>query len=234
MKSYLSLLAISVILISTNTSCKKKGCTDADAVNYNQAAKKDDGTCKYAPIITINGNNPETINVADNYTDAGATAINKDGTSVSVTTDNQVDNNTKGTYVVTYSATNENGTTTATRTVNVQIGKDNWIVTWAVTSDCGNSFPLTPDPIFGPGATELELVIDNMFNLVGGTATANINGNQITIPTQTIDFTLGQVTFDGIGVINDQANLITITYNYENTIPLIGGTGTCIATYTKQ
>jgi hypothetical protein len=72
-----------------------------------------------------------------------------------------------------------------------------------------------------------------MFNTVGGTAYATINGNNITIPTQTIDFTFAQVTFSGIGTINDQANTITITYTYDNTTPIIGGNGTCVATYTK-
>ncbi|MEY3968421.1 MAG: hypothetical protein RL137_1326 [Bacteroidota bacterium] len=234
MKTYLSLFAISALLIGTTASCKKKGCMDPDAVNYNAEAKKDDGTCKYTPTITVNGNNPENINVGDTYTDAGATATNKDGSSVTVTTNSQVDATTKGTYLVTYTATNENGSTTATRTVNVNIGQDNWLVTWAVTSDCGNSFPLTPDPAITAGASANELIIDNMFNLVGGTANATINGNNITVPNQTIDVTLGQVIFSGIGSINNQANVITITYTYENTIPLIGGTGTCVATYTKQ
>jgi hypothetical protein len=73
-----------------------------------------------------------------------------------------------------------------------------------------------------------------MFNLVGGTANATINGNNINVPNQTIDVTLGQVTFSGVGSINNQANLITINYTYDNTIPLIGGTGSCVATYTKQ
>ena len=84
MKTYLSLFAISALLISTTASCKKKGCMDPDAVNYNAEAKKDDGTCKYTPTITVNGNNPENINVGDTYTDAGATATNKDGSSVTV------------------------------------------------------------------------------------------------------------------------------------------------------
>jgi hypothetical protein len=73
-----------------------------------------------------------------------------------------------------------------------------------------------------------------MFNLFGGTANAIINGNNINIPSQTIDVTFGQVTFSGVGSINNQANSITITYTYDNTIPLIGGSGTCVATYTKQ
>jgi len=234
MKTYLSLLAFSALLIGTTASCKKKGCTDQDAVNFNSEAKKDDGTCKYAPAITINGNNPENINVGDTYTDAGATAANKDGAAVTVSTDSQVDATTKGTYTVTYTATNENGTATATRTVNVNIGQDNWLVTWAVTSDCGNSLPLAAAPVFTAGAGANELIIDNMFNIFGGTANATINGNNINIPTQTIDVTFGQVTFSGVGSINNQANTITITYTYDNTIPIIGGSGTCVATYTKQ
>ncbi len=234
MKIYLSIIAASALLLGTTTSCKKKGCMDQDAVNYNSEAKKDDGTCKYTPTITVNGNNPENINVGDTYTDAGATATNKDGSSVNVTTSSQVDATTKGTYTVTYTASNENGSATATRTVNVNIGQDNWLVTWAVASDCGNAFPLTPDPVFSAGAGANGLVIDNMFNIFGGTANATINGNNINVPTQTIDVTLGQVTFSGVGSINNQANTITITYTYDNTIPLIGGQGTCVATYTKQ
>jgi hypothetical protein len=234
MKFYLSIIAASALLLGTTTSCKKKGCMDQDAVNYNSEAKKDDGTCKFTPTITVNGNNPENINVGDTYTDAGATATNKDGSSVNVTTSSQVDATTKGTYTVTYTATNENGSATATRTVNVNIGQDNWLVTWAVESDCGNAFPLTPDPVFSAGAGANGLVIDNMFNLFGGTANATINGNNINVPSQTIDVTFGQVTFSGVGSINNQANTITITYTYDNTIPLIGGQGTCVATYTKQ
>jgi len=234
MKTYLSIIAASALLLGTSTGCKKKGCMDQNAVNYNAEAKKDDGTCKYIPTITVNGNNPEFINVGDNYTDAGATATNKDGSTVNVLTNSQVDATTKGTYLVTYTATNENGSATATRTVNVNIGQGNWLVTWAVTSDCGNAFPLTTDPSITAGASANELVIDNMFNLVGGTANATINGNNINVPNQMIDVTLGQVTFSGVGSINNQANLITINYTYDNTIPLIGGTGSCVATYTKQ
>jgi hypothetical protein len=45
MKNVLFLaLAASTILFS---SCKKEGCTDSNAVNYNEKAKKDDGSCTY-------------------------------------------------------------------------------------------------------------------------------------------------------------------------------------------
>jgi hypothetical protein len=231
----LSLFAVTALLLGTATSCKKKGCTDPSAVNYSTEAKKDDGTCKFAPSITVNGNNPETISVGSAYNDAGATATNTDGSAATVTTSGTVNANTKGTYTLTYTATNDNGTTTATRTVNVVIGMDNWLVTWQVSSDCGNTFPLAAAPIFATGtAGTNDLIIDNMFNIVGGTANATVNGSNINIPTQTIDFTFGQVTFSGVGTINDQANTITITYTYDNTTQIIGGSCTCVATYTKQ
>ncbi len=34
------------------TSCKKKGCIDQNANNYNSSAKKDDGSCTY-PVINV-------------------------------------------------------------------------------------------------------------------------------------------------------------------------------------
>ncbi|MDX1349538.1 MAG: MbnP family protein [Putridiphycobacter sp.] len=37
----------------TATSCRKEGCTDETAWNYNEEAKKDDGTCKYENTATI-------------------------------------------------------------------------------------------------------------------------------------------------------------------------------------
>ena len=235
MKKIIGLFVLGAIVLSTNTACKKKGCTDNTATNYNSAAKKDDGTCLYAPIITLNGSASVSVNVGSTYTDAGATAVNKDGTSVTVTTTSNVDATTKGTYTVTYTATNANGTTTATRTVNVVIGQDNWLVSWSLSSNCGaTAFPLASAPVVTAGSNVTSLNIDNMFNLIGGTATATISGTHITIPQQTVDATVGQITFSGTGTMNDQGNIIVVTYTYDNNAPLIGGSGTCTATYVKQ
>ena len=44
------LIAISVIVA---TGCKKKGCTDPTAINYNIEAEKDDNSCKYNTDETI-------------------------------------------------------------------------------------------------------------------------------------------------------------------------------------
>ncbi|MDG2483357.1 MAG: DUF5011 domain-containing protein [Flavobacteriaceae bacterium] len=70
-----------------------------------------------APVITILGDNPATVELGAIYTDAGATS---DG-GETVTTSGSVDTATVGEYTITYSATDtSNNTGTATRTVNVE------------------------------------------------------------------------------------------------------------------
>jgi hypothetical protein len=238
MKKTLILLSVATIGAMTFTGCKKKGCTDATATNYNSKAKKDDASCLYVPTISIIGASDTTINVGSTYTDPGATATNKDGSTVEVIVEQMADSvntATTGVYYVNYKATNDNGSATAKRKVNVIIGKDNWLATWEVTSNCGTtSFPLAGSPDVTSGANANELVIDNMFTLVGGTAYATIAGANITMPEQTIPVTGGEVTFSGNGTMTATGNIININYTYINTIPLIGGSGSCVATYTKQ
>ncbi len=69
-----------------------------------------------APVITLTGDNPATVELGATYTEAGATA---DG-GETVTSTGTVDTSTVGAYTITYSATDAaNNTGTATRTVNV-------------------------------------------------------------------------------------------------------------------
>ena len=69
-----------------------------------------------APIITVLGNNPETVEFGSAYSDSGATS---DG-GESITISGSVDTSILGTYTITYSASDASGNqATATRTVNV-------------------------------------------------------------------------------------------------------------------
>ncbi len=209
---------------------------DSGAENYSSEVKKDDGSCVYAPSITLNGQSSITLSVGDTYTELGATAQNADGSSEDVDIDNSDVNTAQaGTYTVTYTAENEHGSAMATRTVVVEINQSTYLVNWSVDCpDCGTtSFPLA-DPDVTAGASSSDLTFDSFFTLVGGTATATISGTSITFPQQTITITGGQVDFSGSGTMNSSGTELVVNFTYDNTVPVIGGSGTATATYTKQ
>ena len=54
-----------------------------------------------APVVTVTGDNPATVELGSTYTDAGATATDASGT-VTVVTTGTVDTDTVGTYTLTY------------------------------------------------------------------------------------------------------------------------------------
>jgi uncharacterized repeat protein (TIGR01451 family) len=73
-----------------------------------------------APVITLNGNNPLTVECHTAFTDPGASAADGCEGPVAVSASGSVNPNVVGTYTITYTATDSGGrTTTATRTVNV-------------------------------------------------------------------------------------------------------------------
>ena len=58
MKKQVIIALMAIIVGFAMNSCKKKGCTDDVATNYDEKAKKDDNSCEYGdttrPVITIN------------------------------------------------------------------------------------------------------------------------------------------------------------------------------------
>ena len=74
-----------------------------------------------APVVTVTGSNPATVELGGSYTDAGATATDASGAVTVVTTGvDTVKPDTLGAYTITYTSTDASGNVgTATRTVNV-------------------------------------------------------------------------------------------------------------------
>jgi len=77
-KNYLLMLAVfTITLLTFSTSCKKKGCMDKYADNYNSKAEKDDNSCSYSKgsllVKAVDANNSilsgYEIWVYDNETD---------------------------------------------------------------------------------------------------------------------------------------------------------------------
>ena len=50
----LTISAMALGMVVGTASCKKEGCTDEDAINYEEKAKKDDGSCEY-DVVEVNG-----------------------------------------------------------------------------------------------------------------------------------------------------------------------------------
>ncbi len=233
--SLLILLACTVSL----SSCKKKGCMDADASNYNEKAKKDDGSCTFKPVITVVGANPATVSVGSTYSDAGATAFVKNEGSVNVTTDlSQVNTSTTGNFTVTYTASNTHGNTTATRTVNVVLGQSTYMGNYAVTNSCNElDFPHVAAPQIVAGANVNQVLINNAFTAIGGTIVMNISGSNVTVPATSVPIvvlgqTVGTIDFSGTGTMNATGTQIVMSYPWTRT-GLVTGSGTCSVTYNK-
>ncbi len=72
------------------------------------------------PVITVLGNNPVNVEVNNSYTDAGATCTDNIDSSCVPVASGTVDTSAVGTYIITYTATDEAGNSSQlTRTVNV-------------------------------------------------------------------------------------------------------------------
>ncbi len=74
-----------------------------------------------APVITVLGNNPETVIQDDTYNDAGATAIDDVDGDVPVVVSGSVDTSTLGIYTISYNSVDSSGNHADTKTRSVEV-----------------------------------------------------------------------------------------------------------------
>jgi len=110
------------------------------------------------PVITLNGNNPETVECGGIYTDPGATATDACEGALAVTPSGSVNAAVPGTYFITYTASDSlSNTSVNTRTVNV--------------------VDTTAPVITIPGPNPLYVPLNALFTAPVATATDACDGN---------------------------------------------------------
>ncbi len=165
------------------------------------------------PTVTVLGTNPLTVVWSSAYIDAGATAVDVSGASVTVTTTNPVNTATPGTYTVSYSATDQWGNVgTGSRTVTV-------------------SGPTTPPTITVTGTNPITVAWNSVYTDAGATAKDALN-NTVTVTTTGSVTTATPGTYTLTYHATDQWGNVattktrTVTVSNPTTPPTITVTGT--------
>jgi hypothetical protein len=175
-----------------------------------------------APVITVTGSNPVTVNKGSTYTDAGATVTDNADTTLTATATGTVNPNVIGTYTITYSATDssENVAVSKTRTINVVD-----VSAPVITLLGSNTVTLYVGETYNDaGATALDDVDGNVTSKI--TTTSNVS--TATIGTYTVTYTVkdnANNTATITRAVNVIAKIFTYSYtgNYQTfTVPRTG------------
>ena len=151
------------------------------------------------PIITLTGENPDTVNQGADYNDPGATARdNGNNIGPVVVSPTNLDTSNAGPATITYTISDAEGNSaTATRTVNI--------------------LDTTPPEITLLGANPLEINQGTTYNEPGATVTDNVDGNSITaVISGNVDTSVpGTYTrsYDAVDTAGNTAIQVTRTVN---------------------
>jgi len=165
-----------------------------------------------APVMSVTGDNPATVELGASYTDAGATGSDLGG-AVTVSSSGTVNTDAVGTYTITYTGTDPSGNTaTATRTVNVTDTTAPVITvtgTNPITHELGDTYT-------DAGATATDL---------SGSITVTTNG---TVNDDAVgEYTLTYVATDPSGNTSTATRTVNVV---DTTAPAVTVTGTNPAT----
>ena len=179
---------------TTTVMCTAKNEVDPDAsCSFDVTVTDPD-----APVITVLGANPMTVECHTTFTDPGATANDTCAGAVPVTVTGVVDANVVGTYTLTYTATDGTNPATATRTVNV-VDTTAPVVTInganPMIVNCGSTFT-------DPGATATDSCAGNLPVSSASNVNTNVPGTYTVTYTATDGYNTGSATRTVIVVDN--------------------------------
>lgn len=189
------------------------------------------------PIITLNGDNPDTTAYGSGYSDPGATATDDvDGdVTAEITSTSDVDVYQQGTYTITYKVEDEAGNkASAVRTVFVynpnQVAVSSIVGSYDVTENCsGNTY--TEGAVISADVDDENFYIDHFYNGFLDNVLCTIDGKSIIIEEQ--DFENGAYSVEGTGSISISGSVVTITLTYTVTDNSNSSVQVCSSTYTK-
>lgn len=174
------------------------------------------------PKITINGSKDTTIAKNTVYVDLGATAEDDKDESVYVIDNfgpSNPDETIIGTYQILYKAQDRNANMASeTRTVNVTLTSASLANNYSVTDTAHYVDTLAYSSNIIPNAqNQFQVYINGLYNanFSGGTY-ADVKGNTITIPAQTLDAASGSTQYivSGSGIISEVSPNIFIDLHY--------------------
>ncbi len=175
------------------------------------------------PVITLNGDNPLTVECGTAYNEPGATAVDSCDGLVAVTVSSTVNTAAPGTYTVTYLASDNVGNeATATRTVNVVDTQPP-----AITLNAGSPISVECGSVFSdPGAIALDVCDGSLAVTASGTVNTAVPGTY-TLTYRAVD-TAGHdaVTTRTVVVVDTFPPVITLDGNNPLTLE-------CGATYNE-
>ena len=195
--------------INAELSAIQKALAAVAGIGIISAITADDYNDEIPPVITINGDNPATVELGTSYSDDGATAVDAFHGSTNVVASGTVDTSTVGSYTISYSATDLDGNTaTASRTVNVV---DTTSPAVAISGDAVVTVEL--------GGTYTE----------SGATASDASGSVSVITTGTVDtdslgsYTITYTSTDASGNVGTATRTVNVTDTTGPSIAIVGG-----------